>query len=106
MYVYPLVESQPDNLRMQREMIAEIEAAAPKYFVYCNVPASWAASPGAPTDILQWFNRYAPARYDVVGIVEIGSAGVPPAYFWDSEARRHSPGANSLWVLRRKQAAS
>jgi 4-amino-4-deoxy-L-arabinose transferase-like glycosyltransferase len=102
MYVYPLVEPQPANLRMQREMIAEIEAAAPKYLVYCNVPTSWSASPLAPTDILQWFNRYAPAHYDVVGIVEIGSAGAPPAYFWDADARQRVPGPNSLWVMRRR----
>lgn len=104
MYVYPLVEPQPYNVRMQREMIAEIEAAAPKYFVYCSVPASWAASPGAPTDILQWFNRYAPAHYDVAGIVDVGSAGTPAAYHWDAAAARHVPGPNSLWVLRRKGA--
>jgi len=104
MYVYPLVEPHPANLRMQREMIAEIEAASPRYLVYCNVPASWAASPGAPTDILQWFNRYAPARYDVVGIVEVGSADTPPAYYWDAAAVRHAPGPNSLWVMRRKGA--
>ncbi len=104
MYVYPLVEPQPANLRMQREMIAEIEASSPKYLVYCNVPVSWAASPGAPVDILQWFNRYAPARYDVVGIVEVGSAGTLPGYFWDAAAVRHAPGPNSLWVLRRKGA--
>jgi len=104
MYVYPLVEPQPANLRMQREMIAEIEAASPRCLVYCSVPASWAASPGAPTDILQWFNRYAPARYDVVGIVEVGSAGTLPGYYWDAAAVRHAPGPNSLWVLRRKGA--
>ncbi len=102
MYVYPLVEPQPANLRMQREMIAEIEAAAPKYLVFCDVPASWSASPGAPTDILQWFNRYAPAHYDVVGIVEIGSAGTPPAYVWGADARQRVPGPNSLWVMRRR----
>jgi len=102
LYVYPLVERQPYNLRMQREMIAEIEAASPKYLLYCNVPASWAASPGAPTEILQWFNRYGGLHYDVVGIVEIGAPGSDPAFFWDAEARRHPPGPNSIWVLRRK----
>ena len=68
-----------------------------EYLVYCDVPASWSASPGAPTDILQWFNRYAPAHYDVVGIVEIGSAGAPPAYFW--ERRRQTAGARRQFAL-------
>lgn len=102
MYVYPLVEPQPDNVRMQHEMMSEIEAAQPKYLVYCNLPSSWAATAESPKDILQWFNRYAPAHYDVIGIIEVGSGSTPSAYFWDAEAWRRAPGANSLWVLRRK----
>ena len=31
LYTYPLVEPQPDNVKMQHEMMAEIEAARPKY---------------------------------------------------------------------------
>jgi Dolichyl-phosphate-mannose-protein mannosyltransferase len=104
LYVYPLVEPQPENARMQHEMMAEIETARPKYLVYCNVPTSWAASPGSPTDILQWFNRYGPAHYDIVGIVEVGSAAAPPAYYWDAAALKRAPGPNSVWVLRRKGA--
>ncbi len=103
-YVYPLVELQPDNLKMQHEMMAEIEAARPKYLVFCNVPLSWAARPGVPDDILRWFDRYAAANYDIVGLVEIGSSGSPAAYFWDAEVRGRRPGENSLWVLRRKGA--
>ncbi|MCX6546184.1 MAG: glycosyltransferase family 39 protein [Acidobacteria bacterium] len=104
LYVYPLVEPQADNVRMQREMMSEIEAARPKYLLYCNVSMSWLATPQSPTDIREWFNRYAPAHYDIVGIIEIGSAGVPSEYFWDAEARRRAPGPNSVWVLRRKSA--
>jgi hypothetical protein len=104
MYVYPLVEAHPANLEMQHEMIREIEAAQPKYLVYCNLQVSWLATPQSPTDILTWFNQYAPAHYDVVGIVEIGSAGAPPGYFWDAEARARRPGPGSIWVLRKKGA--
>lgn len=104
MYVYPLVEPQSDNVRMQHEMMAEIEAARPKYLVYCNLSTSWAATPESPTDILQWFNRYAPAHYDIVGMIEIGSGAAPPAYFWDAQARGRPPNPNSVWVLRRKGA--
>ena len=103
-YTYPLVEPQPANLRMQHEMMAEIEAARPKYLVYADLQSSWAATPDSPKDILGWFNRFAPANYDLVGLVEIGSGGTPTAYFWDDEARRTPMRPNSLWVLRRKGA--
>jgi hypothetical protein len=104
LYAYPLVEPQPDNVRMQHEMIAEIEGARPKYLVYCDLQSSWAARPDSPKDILGWFNRYAPAYYELVGLVEIGSSGTPPVYVWDAEARRTPMRPNSLWVLRRKGA--
>jgi hypothetical protein len=37
LYVYPLVENQSYNARMQQEMITEIERSEPKFIVYCNV---------------------------------------------------------------------
>ena len=83
-------------------MMAEIEASAPRYLLYCNIPASWAASPYAPTEILQWFNRYAQQHYELIGIVETRSSEMPSAFFWNAEARRRRPGPNSVWVLRRK----
>lgn len=103
-YTYPLVEPQPDNVKMQHEMMAEIEASRPKYLVYCDVQSSWASTPESPKDILRWFDRYAPPNYDLVGLVEIGSSQSPAAYFWDAEARRRPVRPNSLWVLRRKGA--
>ncbi|MCX6538882.1 MAG: hypothetical protein NT151_08115 [Acidobacteria bacterium] len=36
--------------------------------------------------MLQWLNRWAPAHDDIVGMIEIGSARSPSAYFWDAEA--------------------
>jgi hypothetical protein len=103
LYVYPLVERQPLNAAMQREMMAEIEAARPKYLVYCNVPFSWAAGPDSPRDILEWFNRYAPRHYELVGMAALGGDGTPSAYYRDAEARAQGPRPNSLWVLRRRQ---
>ena len=36
-YTYPLMEDQPKARDMQREMAAEIEAAAPRYLVYVHL---------------------------------------------------------------------
>jgi hypothetical protein len=102
LYVYPLVEPQPYNVKMQHEMIAEIEAAQPKYLVYCNIQSSWAAGPESPKDILEWFNRYAPSRYEVVGMVELPADGGPSGYYWNADARARGPRPNSMWVMRRR----
>jgi 4-amino-4-deoxy-L-arabinose transferase-like glycosyltransferase len=105
LYVYPLVEPQPDNVRMQREMMAEIEAARPKYLVYCNVQASWAARPDSPTDILAWFNRYAASNYEVAGVVELPADGRPAGYYWNADARARGARPNAVWLLRRRSTS-
>jgi hypothetical protein len=102
LYVYPLVEPHPDNVRMQRDMTAEIEAARPKYIVYCNVQSSWAAGPDSPKDILQWFNRYAASQYEVAGLVELPAGGGPAGYYWNAEARARGARPNAVWLLRRR----
>lgn len=40
-----LMENQPYALKMQKEMIGEIEAAKPRYLVFVNIFTSWLAYP-------------------------------------------------------------
>jgi hypothetical protein len=102
MYVYPMFERQPFALAMQREMVAEVEAAKPAYVVYCNVAASWQVMPGAPDDLLQWSARYLGANHDAVGLVEIQPDGRPSRYYWDAAAQRPPETQNFLVVFKRK----
>jgi hypothetical protein len=70
-YMYGLMEEHRDAGRMQREMIAEIEAAQPRYLVMVSVPTSWLVRPQSLPLLFTWLERYLRDWYDPVGTVDI-----------------------------------
>jgi hypothetical protein len=70
-YMYGLMEDHRDAERMQREMIAEIEAARPKYLVLVNVRTSWLVRPQSLRLIFAWLDQYLGNFYEAVGTVDI-----------------------------------
>jgi 4-amino-4-deoxy-L-arabinose transferase-like glycosyltransferase len=68
-YMYPLMERQTFALKMQQEMIAEIERARPEYAVYVKENMSWPA--GYQDIISDWWEKYWPANFEMVKTIEI-----------------------------------
>jgi hypothetical protein len=87
-YTYGLVEDQPFALEMQKKMIAEIEAAKPKYIVFANVRCSWLTQPNSETEILHWSGDYMSKNYQIVGIIEPRSA-LETTYLWGDQVRQY-----------------
>jgi 4-amino-4-deoxy-L-arabinose transferase-like glycosyltransferase len=75
-YTYPLMEAHPFALKMQRQMIAEIERARPRFVVFVNDPFSWLARPGSHHDILEWAQRYIGNGYRATAIADIGDTTI------------------------------
>lgn len=82
-YMYPLVEKQPYARRFQKQMIAEVEAARPKYVVFVHLKASWLPPPGADMTVANWFIDYQSRRLQLVGLVEVDESK-RIIYRWDS----------------------
>lgn len=90
-YVYSLLEKQKFALRMQREMIREIEESHPKIIVYADNQLSWGwekglDSPDPRMYIFNWMRDYLDARYDLMAEVPIDKAtgfmwGYPCQYY-------------------------
>jgi len=104
-YTYALMESHPFARKMQEEMIAEIEAAAPRYLVFVNVPYSWLARPTSEKHIFQWLDRYLVEHYRPVGVAERVSAE-KTVYTWGDQAAAAKAGVQQrnnchLWIFRR-----
>jgi hypothetical protein len=99
--MYPLMEDQPDALRMQKEMAAEIEAANPRYLVFVSVRFSWLRQQGSQMWIIsEWLNKYR-QNYEVVGKVELLATGAQ--YQWGTEAASVPPTSpNFILICRRK----
>jgi hypothetical protein len=86
---------------MQHEMIAEIEAAQPKYLIFVKVKKSWLVRPDSNMLIFDWFNKYQESYFDLVGITDIISPNT--IYRWNDEVRGYSPRSeNVIYVFKRK----
>jgi len=95
-YTYALMENHGYALKMQREMIREIESARPKFLIFVNVPTSWLVRPNSDTVIFQWFNQYCRAHYGIVGIVDILSKD-GTEYRWDRGVDGYAP-RSQYWL--------
>jgi hypothetical protein len=101
-YTYQMMEDLKYALRMQKEMVEEIERAQPKYLVWVNVPTSWLVRPKSETYIFKWFEEYSKKNLDLVGVIDILSE-IQTGYRWDSEATNYSPRSPYfLYVYKRK----
>jgi len=63
-YTYGLMEPQKYARRMQDEMIGEIEASRPEYFVYVKSHWSWLQDERSDTHIFDWAQQYLAAQYE------------------------------------------
>jgi Dolichyl-phosphate-mannose-protein mannosyltransferase len=101
-YTYPLMEPQPFASEMQRDMIREIENAAPEYLVFVSAPASWAARPESDPTLFTWMGRYCREKMELDGVVETLSLSVTESH-WDMKGRNFKPRTNCwLSVYKRK----
>ncbi|MDO8661750.1 MAG: glycosyltransferase family 39 protein [Candidatus Omnitrophota bacterium] len=66
-YAYPLMENQPYALKMQEEMIREIEFQKPLYLVFVKVNTSWLRHGGSENFIFRWAQNYITEHYDIAG---------------------------------------
>jgi dolichyl-phosphate-mannose-protein mannosyltransferase len=83
-YMYPLMESQPFASLMQKEMIAEIEAAHPRFLIVVDDPLSWLRRPNSDTAILVWLQKYVQTGFQLVGVADMMEKGTE--YHWADAA--------------------
>ncbi len=58
LYTDAFLKPQPFALKMQDEMIGEIESNAPEFVVYTESALSWGDKPGPDIKILEWWKTY------------------------------------------------
>jgi dolichyl-phosphate-mannose-protein mannosyltransferase len=95
-YTYPLMEIQPYASSMQREMIREIETAAPRFLVFVSATKSWIARPGSDRTIFSWFAAYQ-RGFTRVGVADIVSPQ-ETVYRWGEAALDYAP-RSDVWLM-------
>jgi hypothetical protein len=88
-YTYGLMENQKFALKMQEQMITEIEAARPQTLVFVNLYTSWDPSRNTKELIYEWARRYIQDHYDITGVVDVPMTKTN--YRWGSEAKNYKP---------------
>jgi hypothetical protein len=96
-YMYPLMEGHPYAVKMQQEMIRQIEAARPRFLVFVSTPTSWLRREESDPSIFNWLEKYVPANYNSVGLIEILPDG-KPVYHWGLHAENISQ-RTDFWLM-------
>jgi 4-amino-4-deoxy-L-arabinose transferase-like glycosyltransferase len=65
-YMYGLMEPQPYALKMQDDVIRDLETTRPEYIVDVDVSTSWLVRDNSNTRIFDWWDNYQPQNYDLV----------------------------------------
>ena len=99
-YTYMLMEPQEYAARMQREMMAEVEAASPDFVVLVHVTSSWLKKKDSPRTILEWADNYT-RKMRLVGLIDIRSLQ-ETVYYWDEEAVTARPRSDSFVAVFRR----
>jgi len=87
---YAMMELHPYALKMQKQMVSEIEKARPRFLVIVNITSSWLKRKGSETFLIDWVSEYARKYYKRVGVVDIISRE-KTEYHWGSDADGYSP---------------
>ncbi len=97
-----MMEPHAYNVKMQEEMISEIEKNKPEIIVFVKVGLSWSERPDSPRKIFEWMPKYVDSRYDVVGLVEI-YGDKKGEYYWDDAAKGKQPQSDQHLVVFKKK---
>jgi 4-amino-4-deoxy-L-arabinose transferase-like glycosyltransferase len=100
-YMYPLLEAHPYALKMQNEMISEIERARPEYVLYIDDELSWLPRGGSEQKIANWWKDYWAANMDLALTLEVeegNERGADP-----DRPAKDAPAVKHILIFKRRQ---
>jgi dolichyl-phosphate-mannose-protein mannosyltransferase len=101
-YTYPLMESQPYAISMEREMGSEIEANKPEYLVLVMYRYSWLFHDSSDTEILGWVTKYAKESYERTGLINMQPDG-QSIYLWGDDAKNYQGRLDQFIVVYKRK---
>lgn len=97
LYSYPLMEEHAKALELQKEMMNEIEARAPRFLVYVNVPGSWSRRPRSSSFVFSESARLWKEHYRKIGVAEVLAHG--SRFWWNAEVADAKPSSECYVVV-------
>lgn len=99
-----IVAELPQHKGWQREFVADIEKAKPKYILFYNVAISLLVQQNTDKYVFEWSNKYITDNYKTIGIVDMPD-NAAPTYIWGEAnvATYKQVGPNIIYLFERKQ---
>src|ERR1035441_9850506 len=101
LYMYPLMEEHPYALKLEEQVIGEIERARPEYVVYVDDQYSWLTQPSSPQKLFEWWKAYWAANLDVVQTIDF-QEGLARGMDMD-KPQKEPPVPYHILILKRRQ---
>src|ERR1035441_3520981 len=101
LYMYPLMEEHPYALKLQEQVIGEIERARPEYVVYVDDQYSWLTQPSSPQKLFEWWKAYWAANLDLVQTIDF-QEGLARGMDMD-KPQKEPPVPYHILILKRRQ---
>jgi len=73
----------------QKEFIADVEKASPKYLVFFSHSISWMASSKSENLIFPWFDKFSTEKYNLIGYADMLNGGTN--YVWKPDLETSGP---------------
>lgn len=97
-YFAAIVDNVPEHKVWQREFVADVEKAKPKYFIFFNHQISLFIQPNTDQYVFQWANKYIQEGYKMIGIVDM-IEGQRANYVFDESAQRYQPKSQTYVMI-------
>lgn len=102
-YMYALMENHEFALRMQKEMIQEVESAQPEILIFVNIYTSWLGRADSHTVLTDWVRKYQAQYYELVGLADILKGET--LYYWGPDVKNMPTSSSWIAVMKRKKSA-
>lgn len=101
-YFAAIVDNIPEHKQWQREFVADIEKAKPRYFIFFNHPISLFVQPNTDKYVFDWANKYVTENYQIIGLADMIDGGLTN-YVWKEGLNNYKPqGQNMIYIYERK----
>jgi hypothetical protein len=103
-YFSALVDSVAEHKQWQREFVADVEKAKPRYIIFYNHPISLMVQRGVDQYVFEWYNKYVTEHYQLIGLVDM-IEGYSSNYVWREQLATYRPQAqNLIYIFERKKS--
>jgi hypothetical protein len=101
-YFSAIVDNVAEHKVWQREFVADVEKAKPRYIIFYNHPISLMVQPGTDRYIWDWYDKYI-KDYQIVGVVEMVEGYVNANYYWKEQLANYKQQSQMvIYVYERK----